>query len=116
MGLDEKAVEAVKQFRFKPAMENGKPVSGGDEHRRQLPDLLKPAGRWSRLAFGRSTLSRKIERPCRRTSVPTRRSIWGLPSGQPRTDGFHGLATMYQTLALHDVVTVSAARSAETSL
>ncbi len=26
MGLDEKAVAAVKQYRFKPAMENGKPV------------------------------------------------------------------------------------------
>ncbi len=26
MGLDEKAIEAVRQFRFKPAMENGKPV------------------------------------------------------------------------------------------
>ena len=26
MGLDEKAVEAVKQYKFKPAMENGKPV------------------------------------------------------------------------------------------
>jgi TonB family protein len=27
MGLDEKAVEAVKQYKFKPAMENGKPVA-----------------------------------------------------------------------------------------
>jgi protein TonB len=26
MGLDEKAVAAVKQYRFRPAMENGKPV------------------------------------------------------------------------------------------
>jgi len=27
MGLDEKAVEAVRQYWFKPAMENGKPVA-----------------------------------------------------------------------------------------
>ncbi|MBS1800387.1 MAG: TonB family protein [Acidobacteria bacterium] len=27
MGLDEKALEAVKQYRFKPAMDNGKPVT-----------------------------------------------------------------------------------------
>ena len=27
MGLDEKAIEAVKQYKFRPAMENGKPVT-----------------------------------------------------------------------------------------
>ena len=30
----------------------------------------------------------------------------GLAIGPVRADGFHGLATLYQTLALHDVVTV----------
>jgi 4-diphosphocytidyl-2-C-methyl-D-erythritol kinase len=32
----------------------------------------------------------------------------GLAIGPVRTDGFHGLTTLYQTLALHDVVTVEA--------
>ena len=32
----------------------------------------------------------------------------GLAVGPARTDGFHGLTTIYQTLAAHDVVTVSA--------
>jgi 4-diphosphocytidyl-2-C-methyl-D-erythritol kinase len=32
----------------------------------------------------------------------------GLAIGAPRADGFHSLATLYQTLALHDVVTVIA--------
>jgi 4-diphosphocytidyl-2-C-methyl-D-erythritol kinase len=32
----------------------------------------------------------------------------GLAIGPVRADGFHGLATLYQTLALHDVVTVTA--------
>jgi len=40
----------------------------------------------------------------------------GLAIGPVRADGFHGLTTMYQTLALHDVVTVSAVRSGEISL
>jgi protein TonB len=26
MGLDERALEAVREYKFKPAMENGKPV------------------------------------------------------------------------------------------
>ena len=34
----------------------------------------------------------------------------GLHIGPPRPDGFHGLSTLYQTLALYDIVTVSAKR------
>jgi 4-diphosphocytidyl-2-C-methyl-D-erythritol kinase len=34
----------------------------------------------------------------------------GLAIGPVRPDGFHGLATLYQTLALHDLVTVEARR------
>jgi 4-diphosphocytidyl-2-C-methyl-D-erythritol kinase len=40
----------------------------------------------------------------------------GLAVGPPRADGFHGLTTVYQTLALHDFVTVSAQRSAKTEI
>ncbi len=35
----------------------------------------------------------------------------GLYIGAPRPDGFHGLATVYQTLELYDVVTVTARRT-----
>lgn len=38
----------------------------------------------------------------------------GLAVGPTRPDGFHGLATVYQTLALHDVVTVTARPAPET--
>ncbi|MGI4827690.1 MAG: 4-(cytidine 5'-diphospho)-2-C-methyl-D-erythritol kinase [Janthinobacterium lividum] len=38
----------------------------------------------------------------------------GLAVGPPRPDGFHGLATAYQTLALHDLVTVAAKPAAQT--
>ena len=40
----------------------------------------------------------------------------GLGIGAPRADGFHGLVTLYQTLELHDWVTVSAKRADETSI
>jgi len=38
----------------------------------------------------------------------------GLAIGPPRADGFHGLMTLYQTIAAHDVVTVEARRVAGT--
>ena len=46
-------------------------------------------------------------------SVPGRAAS---TSGAARADGFHGLATVYQTLALHDVVTVTATKSSKTTI
>lgn len=40
----------------------------------------------------------------------------GLSIGAPRPDGFHGLATVYQTLEVHDFVTVEARAAAETRI
>jgi 4-diphosphocytidyl-2-C-methyl-D-erythritol kinase len=40
----------------------------------------------------------------------------GLHIGAPRPDGFHALATVYQTLALYDVVTVTARPSPVTAM
>ena len=40
----------------------------------------------------------------------------GLAVGPLRPDGFHALTTLYQTLALHDLVTVTARPAAETSI
>ncbi len=40
----------------------------------------------------------------------------GLGLGAPRPDGFHALTTVYQTLEMHDVVTVTARRAAATTL
>ena len=40
----------------------------------------------------------------------------GLAIGAPRPDGFHSLATVYQTLELHDLVKVSARPASETVL
>jgi 4-diphosphocytidyl-2-C-methyl-D-erythritol kinase len=40
----------------------------------------------------------------------------GLHIGAPRRDGFHGLATVYQTLEIHDIVTVTAHRAPATAL
>jgi len=40
----------------------------------------------------------------------------GLHIGAPRPDGFHGLATVYQTLEVYDVVTVTARPAPATAL
>ncbi|MEO6924829.1 MAG: 4-(cytidine 5'-diphospho)-2-C-methyl-D-erythritol kinase, partial [Bryocella sp.] len=40
----------------------------------------------------------------------------GLAVGPARADGFHGLTTVYQTVGLHDFVTVTARESAETRI
>src|ERR1035441_3888627 len=40
----------------------------------------------------------------------------GLGIGAPRADGFHALVTVYQTLEMHDVITVAARRARTTVL
>ncbi len=51
------------------------------------------------------------------TSVRSHAKInLGLYIGAPRPDGFHSLLTVYQTLELHDVVTVTARPAAATAL
>jgi 4-diphosphocytidyl-2-C-methyl-D-erythritol kinase len=40
----------------------------------------------------------------------------GLYLGAPRPDGFHALTTVYQTLEMHDMVTVTARAATETTL
>src|SRR5258708_31495348 len=40
----------------------------------------------------------------------------GLAIGRVGADGFHGLKTLYQTLDLHDLVTVTARRASETRI
>jgi 4-diphosphocytidyl-2-C-methyl-D-erythritol kinase len=51
------------------------------------------------------------------TAVRSRAKInLGLYIGAPRQDGFHGLATVYQTVELYDVVTVTARRALATAL
>jgi 4-diphosphocytidyl-2-C-methyl-D-erythritol kinase len=40
----------------------------------------------------------------------------GLGIGAPRPDGFHALVTVYQTLELHDIVTVAARQASTTGL
>ncbi|HTW79495.1 MAG TPA: hypothetical protein VME23_08150 [Terracidiphilus sp.] len=40
----------------------------------------------------------------------------GLGIGAPREDGFHALVTVYQTLEMHDLVTVTAEPAAKTSI
>jgi 4-diphosphocytidyl-2-C-methyl-D-erythritol kinase len=51
------------------------------------------------------------------TSVRSHAKInLGLGIGAPRPDGFHGLTTVYQTLEIFDLVTVTARPAASTSL
>jgi 4-diphosphocytidyl-2-C-methyl-D-erythritol kinase len=51
------------------------------------------------------------------TSVRSHAKInLGLGIGAPRPDGFHSLATVYQTIELHDVVTVTAREASGTKL
>jgi 4-diphosphocytidyl-2-C-methyl-D-erythritol kinase len=51
------------------------------------------------------------------TSVRSHAKInLGLGIGAPRADGFHSLVTVYQTLEMHDIVTVAARPAAATAI
>ncbi len=51
------------------------------------------------------------------TSVRSHAKInLGLFLGPSRPDGFHSLVTVYQTLEIHDIVTVTAVHSEQTTL
>jgi 4-diphosphocytidyl-2-C-methyl-D-erythritol kinase len=59
-------------------------------------------------------MQRQIEWQAMATRVRSYSKInLGLRIGPVRADGFHGLATLYQTLALHDVVTVEVGSRSE---
>ena len=69
----------------------------------------------------RGSWTRKAKRPLQLESMPTRvrshaKINLGLFLGAPRADGFHALTTVYQTIELHDLVTVSARPADETAL
>jgi len=60
---------------------------------------------------------RALQSGCMPTYVRSHAKInLGLAIGAPRPDGFHALSTVYQTLEVHDVVTVRARVAAETRL
>ena len=82
---------------------SGRRGSGGDECGGDFPSLLR---------CGSLQVVRWVESKVMSTRVRSYSKInLGLVIGPVRADGFHGLTTLYQTLDLHDLVTVSAKRT-----
>ena len=69
----------------------------------------------NRLSSGRRLVVYTIERMSSLVRSFSKINL-GLAVGPPRTDGFHGLTTVYQTLALHDLVHVTARRAVNTAI
>jgi protein TonB len=106
MGLDEKAVEAVKQYRFKPARENGKPVAvymnvdvgfhiywarlerAGSEHVKLSRTVKHEKGACApfSLDVGRSLRLLRRSQPASPWGLSRRRSV---PTGLPGGCGIH---------------------------
>src|SRR5580704_15632186 len=66
-------------------------------------------------------LSDAVGRPLQWSGMPTQvrshaKINLGLFLGPPGQDGFHALATVYQTLEIHDLVMVTAKRAGMTTL
>lgn len=78
---------------------------------------MDPSASFFRQRRGSSDAVARLESKAMATRVRSYSKInLGLAIGPARADGFHGLTTLYQTLDLHDVVTVSARRAAETRI
>src|ERR1700691_714607 len=71
----------------------------------------------SNLAFRPSRTRPALQSTAMPTAVRSHAKInLGLYIGAPRPDGFHSLVTVYQTLELHDVVSVAAMPAPDTSI
>jgi len=74
-----------------------------------MTDGLSGRGRQSEFVFGGAG---SVESEVMSTRVRSYSKInLGLAIGPTRPDGFHGLTTLYQTLDLHDLVTIKARRA-----
>ncbi len=79
-----------------------------DQSYTKLTDFGLPPPQSNLCATGGGLMSTRVRSFCKINL--------GLAVGPARSDGFHHLSTVYQTLQLHDLVTVAARRQSHTSI
>jgi 4-diphosphocytidyl-2-C-methyl-D-erythritol kinase len=78
---------------------------------------MTSAAEFAALAAGPAAFLRPYNKSAMPTTIRSHAKInLGLGIGAPRPDGFHALVTVYQTLEMHDLVTVSAQPATETRI